>query len=160
MKKLKRRLESRTDLKRYLEVILVTIVFGTLLAIDRWISPLPIPKNMSVIAAALASIFGSLVGFSLAALGIVFAIVQKKEYDALFKFDHAEHFFRVFKNNQLVSFLGFFICGIAMVDDLAKTVFFVALILSVVVAWCASFFRLVSLFDNLVNAEIKLRKKK
>lgn len=147
-------------MRKYLELALFAIVFVVLLAIDRWMMPLPIPKNMNMIAAALASIFGSLVGFSLAALGIVFAVVQKKEYDALFKNHHAEHFFQAFKNNQLISFLGFFIAGIAMVDEVAKTTFFSALIFAIVVAWCTSFFLLVSFFNSLVDAEIKLRKKK
>lgn len=146
-------------MKRYSEFLIILFVGISLYYLNGNHLTITPPKNMSNIASALASVFGSLVGFSIAALGIVFAIVQKKEYDALFKYDHAETFFRAFKNNQLISFMGFIVNGVAMIDDFSKDIRVCILIISIIVGWIWSFFRLVTFFNSLVDAEINVRKK-
>lgn len=145
--------------RNHFEILLIPILWLLLNFVFRDHVAPNIPNNMPAIAGALASIFGSLVGFSLAALGIVFAIVQKKEYDALFRSDHAEVFFRAFKTNQAISFVGFIVTAVAMVDDVSKGEKVYTAIVVVVFSWALSFLKLASYFNSLVDAEIKIRKK-
>lgn len=146
-------------LRRNAEYIVGLITFTALKYSLKHGLSIKIPGNFENILTALSSVFGSLVGFSLAALGIVFAVIQRPAYDVLFRTHHAESFFAVFKNNQIISFVCFAVSAVGLLDSVAKDPLYICLLTSVIVSWVASIFQLVRYFNYLVNAEVRIRRK-